>query len=596
LIDAAGNLLTSLFVLATVLCITAIALLGWGRLILKLIGFEQCPRPDTVTVWLGFGIVLGVIDFLHLFFPVDWKMSVCLGLIGLLGCNVGSELNDRTMIAFVRTQLRKYWFFAIAGGLILVLWCLRAMGVPNNFDSGLYHFQTIRWLNEYPLVPGLGNLHWRFALNQSYFNFLALLNIDPYWGKGYAAGGLFLLLLSVLTLLEFAQKQTKTWCWIFGGAIFMYFGYVASGIANPAPDGVIGLVQITVFLLLFKLLDSANQYSVEDSSQRQRDITTLLLLCLTMTTIKLTGALFALACIVIVLWKNRNVFRQYPKKWLILSGILLLLMVVHFGRGYLLSGFPLFPGLILAAHDLPWSLPTELVKFESDLIKSWARMPGTLSLERTLSSWAWVPVWFKAMSFGTFTLLGCALVLMVIGSALVFVNKMRSTKGNLFLLYLPLYATLIFWFVTAPDPRFLGSILVLCIALSGWFWVTFSQSILKDYGIKLTNGKLLSRLGCIVCCLVALKLSGLSSISLSGWKNIPTQDVEVKQTLTGLEILVPNAGGQCWNEALPCASIFNQNLAKQKNILFPGLSQFGLMNNFYFIIKGENRVYQQVKN
>ena len=586
MIETAGNLLTSLFVLAVVLGMTAIALLGWGRLTFKLIGIDQCPRPDAITVWLGFSVVLGLIDFLHLFFPVDWKISVCLGLIGLLGCKVGSDLNDSKTIAAMRDKLCKYWLFASVGGLILVLWCLRAMGVPNNFDSGLYHFQTIRWLNEYPLVPGLGNLHWRFALNQSYFNFLALLNIDPYWGKGYASGGLFLLLLSIVTLLEFAQKQTKTWCWIFGGALFIYFGYVASGIANPAPDGVIGLVQIAVFLLLFKLLDSTNQYLVEDSSQRQRDIITLLLLCLTMTTIKLTGALFALACIAIVLWKNRNVFRQDPKKWVILSGVLLLLMVVHFGRGYLLSGFPLFPGLILAADDLPWSIPAEVVKYESDLIKSWARVPGMMNSEWTLSCWAWLPIWLKAMSFGTATLLGCALVLMVTGSTLVCVDKIRRTKGSLFLLYLPLYATLVFWFMTAPDPRFLGSILVLCIALSIWLWVTFIQSVLKDRGIQPPNGQLLSRLGLIVCCLIAMKLSGLNSISLSGWKNIPSQDVEVKETLTGLEILLPKMGGQCWNEELPCASIFNQNLAKQKNILFPGLSQFGLTNNFYFIIKG----------
>ncbi len=26
---------------------------------------------------------------------------------------------------------------------------------PANFDSGLYHFQSLRWLNEYPTVPEL---------------------------------------------------------------------------------------------------------------------------------------------------------------------------------------------------------------------------------------------------------------------------------------------------------------------------------------------------------------------------------------------------------------------------------------------------------
>ena len=240
---------------------------------------------------------------------------------------------------------------------------------------------------------------------------------------------------------------------------------------------------------------------------------------------------------------------------------------------------------MLGALDLPWSMSADVVKFEADLIKSWARVPGVLNTEWTLSSWAWVPIWIKAMSFWTITLLGSALVLMVTGSALVFVDKMRSTKGSMFLLYLPLYATLIFWFLTAPDPRFLGSILVLSIALSIWFWATFVQSVWKEVDIQSTSGQLLSVLGCIVCCLVALKLSGLNSISLSGWKDIPSQDVEITQTHTGLQIHVPSIGEQCWNEALPCTSIFNQNLAKQKNTFFPSLSQFGLMNNFYYTIK-----------
>jgi len=30
---------------------------------------------------------------------------------------------------------------------------------PLSYDTGLYHAQNIRWIETYPLVPGLGNLH-----------------------------------------------------------------------------------------------------------------------------------------------------------------------------------------------------------------------------------------------------------------------------------------------------------------------------------------------------------------------------------------------------------------------------------------------------
>jgi len=95
------------------------------------------------------------------------------------------------------------------------------MGLSNNFDSGLYHFGSIRWLNEYPIVPGLANVHWRLAMNQSYFGFLSLVNIYPLWNKGYAVGGLFLLYLASFSLLKIAQTQKRSWRWVVGG-VFLF--------------------------------------------------------------------------------------------------------------------------------------------------------------------------------------------------------------------------------------------------------------------------------------------------------------------------------------------------------------------------------------
>lgn len=585
MIEQVADMLLSLCVLALVLGMTAAVFLGWGRLILMLIGFELCPRPDTFTIWLGFGIVLGLSGFFHVLIPIDWKMTLGIGAIGLLGCKLGSPLVCMPTVVLIGQWLRKQWFFALLGAGVIALWCLRAMGIPNNYDSGLYHFQTIRWLNEYPLVPGLGNLHWRFAFNQSHFNFLALLNIAPFWGKGYATGGLFLLLLSVATVIEVGLRQDRTWRWVFGGTFFIYFGYVASGVVNPAPDGVIGLVQITAFLLLFRLLSGSMQRELDEQDQHLRDISTLLVLCLTMTTIKLTGALFALMCLAILLLKCQKIIRQYLVKWVALLLILGLMAFIHLGRGYLLSGFPLFPGVILGATELPWSMPIAFVQFEADLIKSWARMPGLLDPNWALASWAWIPIWLKAMSFWNALILGTALTLMLTAFCLLIVDKMRMSTGSLFLLYLPLIATLIFWFTTAPDPRFLGSTVVLIIATSIWFLVTrIRLRVMPTQMVEPKNQKALTIIGILFVCLVSLKLTGLNSISLTGWKDLPIQSVEIKTTSTGLSVWVPKKGERCWDQALPCASIFNENLSKQKNI-FLNLYRLGLANDFYYTAK-----------
>ena len=60
----------------------------------------------------------------------------------------------------------KVWLFIglVLFGLILDLSTRRAA----NPDTGIYHAQAIHWIELYPAVPGLGNLHTRFAFNSSW--------------------------------------------------------------------------------------------------------------------------------------------------------------------------------------------------------------------------------------------------------------------------------------------------------------------------------------------------------------------------------------------------------------------------------------------
>ena len=44
--------------------------------------------------------------------------------------------------------------------LALAFWTAQE---PADSDTALYHAQAIRWIEEYGVVPGLGNLHCRFA-------------------------------------------------------------------------------------------------------------------------------------------------------------------------------------------------------------------------------------------------------------------------------------------------------------------------------------------------------------------------------------------------------------------------------------------------
>ena len=59
----------------------------------------------------------------------------------------------------------------------IVVWCFCTSRGYMHYDSDLYHAQSIRWIEEYGVVKGLGNIHVRFAYNSSFFALSALYSM-----------------------------------------------------------------------------------------------------------------------------------------------------------------------------------------------------------------------------------------------------------------------------------------------------------------------------------------------------------------------------------------------------------------------------------
>lgn len=543
----------------------ALTLGGWGRLTLRLLGVPTPQVLDTGTIWLGFAAVCALSEFIQLFVRIDWAASVLASVIG-----ISAYLFDK---AFSLTQsfrkgvifLNGYRYSVLCIALVLLVWCLRAMGAPNNADSGLYHFQSIRWLNEYPLIAGLANIHWRFAFNQSYFGFLALLNFYPIWGKGYATGGLFLLILALCTLIEVGLRQTKPWRWLVGGTLVIYFGYVAGAIANPAPDIAIGLVEIAISLLLMRLA-FANQIS----EQTDRDFVSLTLLCFTAVTIKLSGVAFGTVSIFCALAFIRFRLCAGASVLIKLACLVLFALVIHSIRSYELSGTILFPSTLFGLWQKEWTLQLAQIRFETDLILSFARRPDVLDPALVLGNWQWLPGWLQRLSLHLTVIFGIAFVAMLLSLAALFVSN-RSTHANasthlsqerrLSALYLPVVCSLIFWFLTAPDPRFLGAVLPLYVATALWLAARSSllRSAMQAFSHRYT-GVGLPVLASVLVLTVSLKLTGVRALSLEGWQAVPQVSAALKRTDSGFDIFVPGDSGFCWDHPLPCAPVFHPNL------------------------------------
>ena len=518
-----------------------------------------------MTVWLGFCSVLLALESVHLFVRIDWKVSLAVVVVGLIGLRRIRLKLDRSAWLTASFWLRERTPYVALALLMVCYWSLRATETPIMFDSGLYHFASIRWLNEEPLVPGLANLHWRLALNQSYFGFIALLNIAPYWNKGYAAAGLFLLALTTITLFQVTAPSPRVWRYVLVGILFVYINQLAGSVANPSPDFAVALLEIVVFLYLYEFIAQQEH----DLVHSQWHIAVLVFVVTALVTVKLSGVAFSGASLILVLYYAR-------KSWLLNRPIILkslclmsAVMVIHCVRNLLLSGAPFFPSTFAGIWSLPWALPISIVEFESALIYSWARAPGVLNTtDQRWGELSWVHAWISQLPLSWRTIFLLASVCSLINIYLFRRSAKSQQNSHFCLLYFPILCAFVFWFMTAPDIRFLGSVNVLYLALA--LSLCASQIYL---GLMHTNIRQvrksrtrLSRIAltayAVLLVVIFLRWSIVQPLSVVGWKPLPQSKTDSFITESGFRVRMPSDGAQCWDAPLPCASVVYGSLRK----------------------------------
>jgi hypothetical protein len=94
----------------------------------------------------------------------------------------------------------------------------------------------------------------------------------------------------------------------------------------------------------------------------------ILFLSVAIATVKLSSLGFAAACAVLVFWYLLKMNALYTRLSLRAAALLMAVVMVYIGRGYLLSGAPFFPSPLGGIWSLPWAVAPGVAEFESKLI------------------------------------------------------------------------------------------------------------------------------------------------------------------------------------------------------------------------------------
>lgn len=550
-----------LVVLLAFLALSFAAITGWGVAFSAALGRSGALTVGIGEFWLGYLLSLIAVEFLNLWIPIDWRFSLVFYLAGIVFI-IQSQLPQRRLLwdrmqQFSRSALMN-WILRAGFLLFVVLACFWAMAVPINEDSWAYHFQSILWINEYPIIPGLGNLHGRLAFNQSHFGFLSLLNFFPYWNKGYAAGGLLLFLAAACTAVSVMRRDIPYNKLLFF-LLLIVIEPMAKYSASPSPDFAVSLIQIVGAIYLSYVLQPAST----DMQQKEADFLVVICMGAALCSLKLSGLVFALALVSAALWTAWGASAYHKKVLLRVFVILLAFGLLHLLRGVITSGVPLYPSTLGSFWHFDWSVPIDRIRNEAGWIYSCART-GSPCLDPVLvmQDWSWLDSWWHSRvpdNAKTLFFVSLAATSLTAWANFHGGKAARHALVRDFLFMCPFFCALVFWFFSAPDVRFLGRLLELMFALSIWSMVCSLDRLGRSAGIDWIQRFSLTRkmplrfdFTAFLVGLMLIFCVRLFPVPRLTWPTLPEATTSLVTSVSGVAVYVPS-DGTCWLNMLPCA-------------------------------------------
>lgn len=358
---------------------------------------------------------------------------------------------------------------------LVVLWAFFTSRGYIHYDSDLYHAQNIRWIEEYGVVPGLGNLHERFAYNSSFFALSALYSMKFLTGESlHACSGYFALLLSVTALdITGSWKRRRFTLSDFArvGAIY-YLTTITNEVVSPASDYSIMCV---VFFIVIKWLDLL--------AREEREITPFSLLCVAgvyALTLKLTAGLILL---LLIKPAYRLIREKRVKEIFLYLGMGLLVAIPWFTRTVVISGWLLYPFPRLDLFNLDWKMDAALIEVDAAQISAWGRALYNIQLLDT-PALQWIPNWFRSTLSGTekILILGSAFCIFVfLVSACVIFLKKQWRELDVLLVLAMLNCSYLFWQFSAPLMRYgYAYVLLIDFVTVGWVLIRLNWNRVQN--------------------------------------------------------------------------------------------------------------------
>lgn len=328
----------------------------------------------------------------------------------------------REIILFLKNKSGETgWGRRLLYGFLVLLFAYGSSRGYMHYDTGLYHAQSIRWIEEYGVVPGLANLHNRFGYNSAAFALCAL-----YGGGGltrypmHCVQGFFALICAVKCTALCDLPKRKKVClsdFISAGCVF-YLVAVFRELVAPASDYFAMLLLFFVLMCWTELLERGEE-----------EILPYALLCLCLVyaaTVKLSTAVI----LVLVLHPAVLLIRQ--KKWKQIAGYIGLGVLIAFpylARNVLISGWLFYPFTFFDIFPVDWKISKGYADSDAAEIQVYAKEIFDV-YQKNKPFTEWFPNWLSAQETLDKALVAAGWIALPTGLVLMAVTALREAFGK----------------------------------------------------------------------------------------------------------------------------------------------------------------------
>ncbi|MDE6212824.1 MAG: hypothetical protein K2M70_05030 [Lachnospiraceae bacterium] len=341
---------------------------------------------------------------------------------------------------------------SVCGRILLIvgIFLLFAYGTSRgmiHYDTGLYHAQSIRWIEEYGVVKGLGNLHCRLAYNSAAFALSALYSMAFLGGGSFhcCAGFLAFLLAGICLKTGYSLRLGRLRTSDFARVMCVYYLVnIFDEMVSPASDYFMVLIAFYIVIRWLELLESGEQ-----------TILPYALLCVLgvfLLTVKLSAALILL----LVIYPAYRLLRE--KKWretFVYLGLGIVTALPYLIRNVVISGWLVYPFTQIDLFSAAWKIPKGVADYDAREIQVWGR--GYTDVSRfEMPVREWLPGWFRGLAGIDRLFVAAAAVsvflLFLYAAGMLF--RWWRRRWELLLVQGTVAASFLFWLCTSPLMRY----------------------------------------------------------------------------------------------------------------------------------------------